>query len=770
LLSSPWFSGLSAAAALVLGFLYFQDVVLPTEEGRLSEASRMEHAVRSERTDLDTIRGLGYTGRSGDDSTAARSRTLGSIGYSASSESEEVEAEEARPEMGMESRRALRDLGYWDSDAARPSSTPETVGGGDHLLAQDGSGPSSASAGETPGGSAGPTSPAGLRSAPGSPIGPGSGGPTTGGGGGYRGPGDSAPPGEVAPGTIYVNRGSNPGISVVDLNGFGEGPEQGTYDLNNPIVSGHDQAQIAPPGFDVFEAGTSGLEGSIALPRQRELEEDADGDNARRDLSSRPNRVSAGESYERLPENPFVPVLVDSRSTFSIDVDTASYANVRRFLRQGQLPPQSAVRIEEMVNAFSYSYAGPTDEHPFAVHAEIVSAPWAAGHKLLRVGLQGQLPSNENPVGRNLVFLVDVSGSMRSTDKLPLVLRSMELLVGALQPRDTIGIVTYAGNSGIALQPTPVSEKEVILAAIQSLQSGGSTNGAAGIIDAYRLAQEHFVEGGVNRVVLATDGDFNVGIQSRAGLEQLITQKRETGVFLSVLGFGQGNLKDSQMELLADKGNGNYSYIDSVREARKVLVRNLDGTLETIAKDVKIQIEFNPQHIQSFRLIGYENRMLAHRDFNDDRKDAGEIGAGHSVTALYELIPVGADLAGTPPLRYQQPGVPNELTDAAQSGEALTIQLRYKRPDSYESTLLALPVMNSETTFEEASQETRFAAAVASFGMQLRGSEHVGAAGFEAVRMWAKGAIGTDSEGDRAEFLTLVDWAIQASLGTRTVR
>ncbi|MFT7541806.1 MAG: Ca-activated chloride channel family protein, partial [Gammaproteobacteria bacterium] len=590
------------------------------------------------------------------------------------------------------------------------------------------------------------------------------------GGGGYRGPGDSAPPGEVAPGTIYVNRGSNPGISVVDLNGLGEVPEQGTYDLNNPIVSGHDQAQIAPPGFDVFEAGTSGLEGSIALPRQRELEEDADGENARRDLSSRPDRVSAGESYERLPENPFVPVLVDSRSTFSIDVDTASYANVRRFLRQGQLPPQSAVRIEEMVNAFSYSYAGPTDEHPFAVHAEIVSAPWAAGHKLLRVGLQGQLPSNENPVGRNLVFLVDVSGSMRSTDKLPLVLRSMELLVGALQPRDTIGIVTYAGNSGIALQPTPVSEKEVILAAIQSLQSGGSTNGAAGIIDAYRLAQEHFVEGGVNRVVLATDGDFNVGIQSRAGLEQLITQKRETGVFLSVLGFGQGNLKDSQMELLADKGNGNYSYIDSVREARKVLVRNLDGTLETIAKDVKIQIEFNPQHIQSFRLIGYENRMLAHRDFNDDRKDAGEIGAGHSVTALYELIPVGADLAGTPPLRYQQPGVPNELTDAAQSGEALTIQLRYKRPDSDESTLLALPVMNSETTFEEASQETRFAAAVASFGMQLRGSEHVGAAGFEAVRMWAKGAIGTDSEGDRAEFLTLVDWAIQASLGTRTVR
>ena len=352
---------------------------------------------------------------------------------------------------------------------------------------------------------------------------------------------------------------------------------------------------------------------------------------------------------------------------------------------------------------------------------------------------------------------------MSSQDKLPLVQASLELLVHALRPHDTIGIVTYSGTSGIVLQPTAVAEKEVVLAAIQGLRAGGSTNGAAGIVDAYRLAQEHFVEDGVNRVVLASDGDFNVGVSDRTSLERLIEEKRRTGVFLSVLGFGTGNLKDSQMEALADKGNGNYSYIDSRQEARKVLVRNLDATLETIAKDVKLQLEFNPRQIEAFRLIGYENRKLAHRDFLDPTKDAGEIGAGHSVTALYELVPVGASLAGTPPLKYQQPGRETELTEDALSGEALTISLNYKRPDSEAVTQLELPVEDVDVPFKEASQETRFAAAVASFGMILRGSEYAGGTHLDAVYQWAEGAIGADPDGDRREFLKLVDWAMEVA-------
>jgi Ca-activated chloride channel family protein len=461
------------------------------------------------------------------------------------------------------------------------------------------------------------------------------------------------------------------------------------------------------------------------------------------------------EAYDHIAENPFVLVAQDPRSTFSVDVDTASYSIVRRFLTEGQLPPADAVRIEELINYFPYAYLPPTDDRPFAVHMDSAACPWKAGHRLVRVGIKGrEVPRGERPPG-NLVFLLDVSGSMDAPNKLPLVKAAMRLLVDQLGPRDRVAIVVYAGAEGLALPSTPATERTAILSAIESLSPGGSTHASAGIRLAYETAAANFIHGGVNRVILATDGDFNVGVTSQGALVRLIEEKAKTGVFLTALGFGMGNLKDSTLEKLADHGNGNYAYIDGLSEARKVLVAEAGATLVTIAKDMKLQIEFNPRHVKAFRLIGYENRVLAHQDFNDDQRDAGDIGAGHTVTALYEIVPPGAELPvpGVDPLKYQQPPHPKAGPD---TGELLTLKLRYKQPAADQSSLIEVSLTDGGQSFPTASPEFRFAAAVAAFGMILRDSPHKGDAAFGKVLDWAKDSLGEDKGGLRAEFLDLV--------------
>jgi len=464
------------------------------------------------------------------------------------------------------------------------------------------------------------------------------------------------------------------------------------------------------------------------------------------------------EDYEFIAENDFITTADDARSTFSIDVDTASYSNTRRFLTSGSLPPVDSVRIEELINYFEYEYAAPETDDPFSMTAEVASCPWDETHRLVHVGLQGKMIDQQDVPARNLVFLFDVSGSMNSPDKLPLLQRAFSLLTDNLRPKDTVSIVVYAGASGVVLPPTSGKNKRKILEALDQLRAGGSTNGGQGIELAYKLAAKSFVKGGINRVILATDGDFNVGTTSQSELVRLIEKKRKTGVFLSVLGFGSGNLKDSTMESLANKGNGNYAYIDSVNEARKVLVEQAGATLVTIAKDVKIQVEFNPAEVSSYRLIGYENRKLAHTDFNDDTKDAGEIGAGHSVTALYEVIPTGTPGPGsvTDELKYQKSP---ELTAAAGSGELMNVNIRYKQPNGSKSKLLTFPVTDADARIDEASRDFRFSAAVAGFGMLLRDSKHKGDATFASVKDLAVGATGKDPNGYRREFVKLVGMA-----------
>jgi Ca-activated chloride channel homolog len=472
----------------------------------------------------------------------------------------------------------------------------------------------------------------------------------------------------------------------------------------------------------------------------------------------------ASEAYAQVAENGFVAVADDPRSTFSIDVDTASYSNVRRFLDRGTLPPADAVRIEELVNYFDYDYRRPTGPEPFSMTAEVGECPWNEAHKLVHVGLQGKVIDQRDVPARNLVFLFDVSGSMNSPDKLPLLKRGFGLLIDNLRPEDKVSIVVYAGASGVVLEPTSGKHKADILAALDRLEAGGSTNGGAGIHSAYAMAQKAFIQGGINRVILATDGDFNVGTTTQGDLIKLIEDKRSSGVFLSVLGFGTGNLKDSTMEMLADKGNGNYAYIDTIGEARKVLVEEAGATLVTIAKDVKIQVEWNPAEVASYRLIGYENRKLAHADFNDDAKDAGEIGAGHDVTAIYEVVPARgkAVTKKVDDLRYQEGG---SLSAAASSGELMTVKVRYKEPEGNASKLLSFPVTDSDHTLAEASRDFRFSAAVAGFGMLLRGSEHKGDATFAMMRKLADGARGDDPQGHRAELVRLIDAAARLQDG-----
>jgi Ca-activated chloride channel family protein len=461
------------------------------------------------------------------------------------------------------------------------------------------------------------------------------------------------------------------------------------------------------------------------------------------------------EAYDSIDENGLRRVATDPLSTFSIDVDTASYANVRRFLTEGSLPPAGAVRIEELINYFRFDYPQPAAGEPFSITTELAECPWNPSHRLALVGIQGRPLEEREPAPRNLVFLIDVSGSMMSADKLPLVRNSMRMLVDVLTPADRVAIVVYAGASGLVLPSTPGSRKEVIHRAIAQLDAGGSTNGAAGIRLAYQVARQHFIRGGVNRVVLATDGDFNVGVTSQDELVRLIEEERASGVFLSVLGVGTGNLKDSTMEKLADKGNGNYAYLDSLHEARKVLVREAGATLNTIAKDVKIQVEFNPRVVSAYRLIGYENRVLRNEDFNNDKKDAGEIGAGHSVTALYEIVPAGVVVDGPPvdPLRYQQPLQPARAVDAS---ELATVKVRYKAPDADVSRLLTTVIANRVGPM---SGNLGFASAVAEFGLLLRESDYRGRASFEGVIARTRTFRGNDAEGYRSEFTRMVDLA-----------
>lgn len=467
-------------------------------------------------------------------------------------------------------------------------------------------------------------------------------------------------------------------------------------------------------------------------------------------------RDTAGaETYSEVEETPFYEVTRAPLSTFSIDVDTASYSNTRRFLNDGQLPPKDAVRIEELINYFPYDYPQPSGGAPFSVTAEAGECPWNAQHRLVHIGLQGRRIMSENLPPANLVFLIDVSGSMSDTNKLPLLKSSLDTLVEQLSARDRVAIVVYAGTSGIVLPSTPCDRKGDILAAIGRLGAGGSTNGGSGIMLAYRVAQENFIKGGTNRVILATDGDFNVGVTSDGELARLIEEKRQGGVYLSVLGFGMGNLKDATMEKLADRGNGNYAYIDTPMEARKVLGEQLAGTLVTIAKDVKIQVEFNPGLIAGYRLIGYENRGLRAEDFNDDRKDAGEIGAGHTVTALYEIVPAGqkVETSSVDKLKYQAPLAP---VAGAHSREMMTVKLRYKEPDGDDSRLLSVGVPDASASLQQASENFKFSAAVAAFGMLLRDSKYKGTASYDEVLELARASMGADLHGYRSEFYQLV--------------
>jgi len=461
------------------------------------------------------------------------------------------------------------------------------------------------------------------------------------------------------------------------------------------------------------------------------------------------------ESYNAINENRFLEARQNPLSTFGIDVDAASYSNIRRFINNGQLPPVDAVRIEEMINYFDYDYPQPQKNDPVSINTEISAAPWNKDHRLVKIGLQGKTIPTENLPASNLVFLIDVSGSMDMPNRLPLVKSSMMLLVDQLRPKDRVAIVVYASATGLVLKSTSGEEKRAIKDSINKLEAGGSTAGGAGIKLAYQVAADNFIKGGNNRVILATDGDFNVGVSSDAEMQRLIEQKWESGISLTVLGYGMGNYKDSKMETLADKGNGNYAYIDNISEAKKTLVNEFGGTLFTIASDVKLQVEFNPAKVQAYRLIGYENRLLNKEDFNNDKKDAGDLGSGHTVTAMYEVIPAGIKssfVEKVDDLKYQK--VP--AIKSSSSEELLNIKLRYKTPGETTSKLQEQAVPDRQISWANSSDNFRFAAAVAGYGMMLRNSEFKQSTNYPAIIEWAEGARGKDKEGYRAEFIRMV--------------
>jgi Ca-activated chloride channel family protein len=500
--------------------------------------------------------------------------------------------------------------------------------------------------------------------------------------------------------------------------------------------------------------GMMGGMGGMNAPQSPSSVALASAGRERREEREKDAEVSA-ESYDALAENTFHRSAAEPLSTFSIDVDTASYANVRRYLAQSTLPPKDAVRIEELLNYFPYDDAPPPggNPDPFAVHVEVAGCPWDAKHRLARIGIAARPIDQSRRPPSNLVFLIDVSGSMQQPNKLPLVQWSLQCLVEQLGENDQVAMVVYAGASGVVLPSTSCLHKAQILSAIEQLRAGGSTNGGAGIQLAYDVATRNFIKNGTNRVILATDGDFNVGVTDKNQLINLIEAKAKSGVFLSVLGFGMGDIKDARLEQLADKGNGHYAYIDSPREAYKVLVEEMGSTLVTVAKDVKIQVEFNPAKVGSYRLIGYENRILAHQDFNDDTKDAGEVGAGHHVTALYELAPPGEG-SKIDPLKYTRASA-----SGAASDESFTVKLRYKQPDGDKSKLLETGVVDGGRSFGEASDDLKFAAAVAGFGMLLRDSPHRGTLTYAGILEIAQPASARDPGGYRGEFLAGVQRA-----------
>jgi Ca-activated chloride channel family protein len=517
------------------------------------------------------------------------------------------------------------------------------------------------------------------------------------------------------------------------------------------VVAGIPGGVVAPP---VLGAVPGGASGGVS------------------DSLTRIRPSTTNESYARTDENAFVRASQEPLATFSIDVDTASFSNIRRFLNQNQMPPRDAVRIEELINYFTYDYPNPSAGRPIGASMAVTGAPWNSRNRLVRIGVKAREIDRGRRPASNLVFLIDVSGSMNTPQKLPLLKSGLKLLVDQLGENDTVSVVVYASATGLVLPPTRGDRKEVISRALDDLQAGGSTNGGAGIQLAYAQAMANFIRGGVNRVILMTDGDFNVGITSQGDLTRLIEDRAKSGVFLSVLGFGMGNLKDSTMERLADMGNGHYAYIDTLSEARKVLVEEMSGTLVTVAKDVKIQVDFNPAKVEAYRLIGYENRLLRAEDFNNDLKDAGDMGAGHTVTALFEIVPRGGSVPGPsidpsvfqPAPRSATPAPPNSN---ANSNDLLVLRVRYKLPDAADSTRMDVPLADREVAFQRAEPDVRFAAAVAAFGMILKDSPYKGNATLEWVLDTASGSAGPDRGGYRDEFVSLVRKAIALSDGPR---
>lgn len=572
--------------------------------------------------------------------------------------------------------------------------------------------------------------------------------------------------GQGLPGVNVVIKGTNSGTTT-DINGFYSIEVTGEKIILVFSYVGYETQEIKVGNrkiIDVVMNGATELEEVVVSGYAKKAEKRSLNYSVADQMQGRAAGVMIAyeqdnyhntEEYSSIHENGFKKVLDNALSTFSIDVDAASYSNMRRFINNGQLPPKDAVRIEEMINYFNYEYENPTGNNPFSINTELAKAPWNEKHLIAQIGLQGKKIELENLPASNIVFLLDVSGSMSAPNKLPLLKSAFKLLVNELRPQDKVSIVVYAGAAGVVLEPTDGNDKKKIMEALDRLQAGGSTAGGAGINLAYKLAKEQFVEGGNNRVVLATDGDFNVGASSNASMERLIEEKRNEGVFLTVLGFGMGNYKDSKMEILADKGNGNYAYIDNMKEAKKVLVNEFGGTMFTIAKDVKIQVEFNPAVVQAYRLIGYENRLLNDEDFNDDKKDAGELGSGHTVTALYEIIPAGVDsefVKDIDPLKYQS----NEQKVTSSTDELLTVKFRYKEPDGSKSKLITQVVENE---IRKSSDNLDWSMAVAGFGMLLRDSEYKNDLSYTDVLSLAKKSKGEDGFGYRAEFIDLVDLA-----------
>ncbi len=568
---------------------------------------------------------------------------------------------------------------------------------------------------------------------------------------------------ELAP-QLFRSQGGTAAIERADDLAATPPPSQPTVQKQIPNMAAEPSFAPTPTQRLDNRSRVTGVVGGLSHRKLKMSEADtSDGAASPGRIAPEPVFVlpSDGELFPVADTNPVKRVTEDPLSTISVDVDTASYAFMRAAINAGSLPPQAGVRVEEMINYFDYDYAGPADaSQPFSTTLSIMPTPWNSGTKLVSIGIQGyELPAAELP-GANLVFLIDTSGSMNAPNKLPLLRNSFKLLLSTLKPEDTVSIVTYAGSAGTVLEPTKVADEQSILKALDRLEAGGSTAGEAGIQQAYQLAESQMIEGGVNRVILATDGDFNVGISDPDRLKDFIERKRDNGVTLSVLGFGRGNYNDALMQALAQNGNGNASYIDTLSEARKVLVEEAGSTLFTIANDVKLQVEFNPAVVSEYRLIGYETRVLAREDFNNDKVDAGDIGAGHTVTALYEVTPVGSDSELMDDLRYSSDDAPAAAGDVNEYG---FLKIRYKLPGETTSKLISTPITTALEVdrIEDASQSARFAASVAAFGQLLKGGRYLGSYGYDDVIVLAGGAKGDDEFGYRSEFINLVRLAKQ---------